>query len=83
MLHNFILVSKSNFSVSKLFIFVRIRWVLNLHPTLRQYQIHNVVQVPKANRRTYIFQRRFLVGLYSEPLIIERLIFNCEDLEKN
>ena len=42
-LHNFILVSKSNFSVSKLFIFIRIRCVLNLHPNLRQYQIQNVV----------------------------------------
>ena len=42
-LHNFILVSKSNSSVSKLFTFIRIRYVLNLHPTLRQYQIPNVV----------------------------------------
>ena len=42
-LHNFKLVSKSNSSVFKLFIFIRIRGVLNLHPTLRQYQIHNVV----------------------------------------
>ena len=41
-LHNFILVSKSNSSVSKLFIFIRIRCVLNLHPNLRQYQINNV-----------------------------------------
>ena len=41
--HNFILVLKSNFSVSKLFIFIRIRCVLNLHPNLRQYQIHNLM----------------------------------------
>ena len=39
----FILVSKSNSSVSKLFILIRIRCVLNLHPNLRQYQIHNDV----------------------------------------
>ena len=42
-LHNFTLVSKSNSSDSKLFIFIRIRCVLNLHPNLRQYQIHHVV----------------------------------------
>ena len=42
-LHNFILVSKSNSSVSKLFIFIRIWCVLDLYPTLRQYQIHTVV----------------------------------------
>ena len=42
-LHNFIFVSKSNSSVSKLFIFIQIRCVLNLHQTLRQYQIHEVV----------------------------------------
>ena len=42
-LHNFILVSKSNFSASKLFIFIRIRRVLNLHLNLRQYQMHNIV----------------------------------------
>ena len=41
-LHNFILVSKSNSPVSKLFIVTRIRCVLNLHPNLRQYQINNV-----------------------------------------
>ena len=34
---------KSNSSDSKLFIFIRIRCVLNLHPNLRQYQIHNVL----------------------------------------
>ena len=42
-LHNFILVSKSNSSVSKLFIFIRIWCVLDLYPTLHQYQIHTVV----------------------------------------
>ena len=42
-LHNFILVSKSNSSVSKLFIFIRIWCVLDLYPTLYQYQIHTVV----------------------------------------
>ena len=42
-LHNFILVSKSNSSHSKLFIFTRIWCVLNLHPNLGQYQIHIVV----------------------------------------
>ena len=39
-LHNFILVSKSNSLVSKLFIVTRIQCVLNLHPSLRQYQIN-------------------------------------------
>ena len=33
--------------------------------------------------RTYIFQRGFLVGLYSVLLIIARLIFKCEDWEKD
>ena len=42
-LHNFILVSKSNSSHSKLFIFTRIWCVLNLHSNLGQYQIHIVV----------------------------------------
>ena len=42
-LHNFILVSKSHSSVSKLFIFIQIRCILNLDSNLRQFQIHNVV----------------------------------------
>ena len=42
-LHNFIFVSKSDSSVSKLFIFIQIRCILNLHQTLRQYQIREVV----------------------------------------
>ena len=42
-LRNLILVSKSSSSVSKLFIFIWIRLVLNLYPNLRQYQIHNFV----------------------------------------
>ena len=40
--HNFILVSKSNSPVCKIFIVTRIRCVLNLHQNLRQYQINNV-----------------------------------------
>ena len=43
-LHSFILVSESNSSVSKLFIFIRIQCILNLDPNLHQYQIHNVLQ---------------------------------------
>ena len=31
-------------------------------------------KIPKVSPRTYIFQWGFLVGLYSVPLIIERLI---------
>ena len=44
---------------------------------LRKYQIHKVMRckIPKASRRTYIFQRGLLVGLYSVPLIFERLNF--------
>ena len=42
-LYNFILVTKKNSSVSKLFIFIRIGCVLNLHQNLCQYQIHNVM----------------------------------------
>ena len=43
------LVSKSNSSVSKLFIFIRILWVLNLDPNLHQYQIHNAYLTPWYN----------------------------------
>ena len=44
---------------------------------LRQYQVHKVTscKIPKASPRTYIFQRGFLVGLYSVPPIFERLNF--------
>ena len=44
---------------------------------LRQYQIHKVTsrKIAKASPRTYIFQRGFLVGIYSVPLIFERLNF--------
>ena len=46
---------------------------MNLH----QYQIHKVIscKIPKASLSTYIFQRGFLMRLYSVPLIFERLDF--------
>ena len=62
-LHNFILVSKSNSSVSKLFIFIRIRCVLNLHPNLRQYQIHNVVQNSESQPKDLYFSKGIFSGL--------------------
>ena len=39
-----------------------------------QFQTHKVTscKIPKASGRTYIFQRGFLVGLYSVPLMFER-----------
>ena len=62
-LHNFILVSKSNSSVSKLFIFIRIRCVLNLHPNLRQYQINNVVQNSESQPKDLHFSKEIFSGL--------------------
>ena len=61
-LHNFILISKSNSSVSKLFIFIRIRCVLNLHPNLRQYQIHNVAQTFKSQPKDLYFSKKIFSG---------------------
>ena len=61
-LHNFILISKSNSSVSKLFIFIRIRCVLNLHPNLRQYQIHNVAQTSKSQPKDLYFSKKIFSG---------------------
>ena len=60
------------------------RQVEHVPMNLRQYQIHKVTQckIPKANRRTYIFQRRFLVDLYSVPLIFERVNFQMWRLRK-
>ena len=51
--------------------------VENVQMNLRQYQIHKVTlcKIPKASPRAYIFQRRFLVGLYFVLLIFERLNF--------
>ena len=51
---------------------------------LRQYQIYKVTsyKIPKASPRTYIFQRLFSVGLYSVPLIFERLNFQMLRLRK-
>ena len=44
---------------------------------LRQYQTHKVTpcKIPKASPRTYVFQRGFLSGLCSVPLIFKRLHF--------
>ena len=56
--------------------------VENMQMNLRQYQTHNVHKIPKASQRTYIFQREFLVGLYSVPLTIERLNFQMRRLGK-
>ena len=39
-------------------------------------------KIPKASQKNYIFQRGFLVGLYSVPLIIERLNFQMWKLGK-
>ena len=85
-LHNFILISKSvlpflrylSLSLNSM------RQVEHVPMNLRQYQIHKVTQckIPKANRRTYIFQRRFLVDLYSVPLIFERVNFQMWRLRK-
>ena len=42
---------------------------------LRQYQIHTLTscKIPKTSLRTYVFQRGYLVDLYSVPLIFEHL----------
>ena len=51
---------------------------------LLQYQVHKVTscKIPKASPRTYIFQRGFLVGLHSVPLLFKRLIFSSLKIEK-
>ena len=66
-LHNFILVSKGNSSVSKLFIFIRIRCVLNLCPNLRQYQIHNAVLNSKSQPNDLYFSKGIFSGIQSRP----------------
>ena len=80
-LHSFILVSKSVFlrylSFSELDVeIVRIN--------LWQYQIHKVMscKIRKTSPRTYIFQRGFLVGLHSVPLVLEHLNFQMWRLRK-
>ena len=50
-------ISKSNSFVSKSFIFIRIRCVLNLHPNLRQYQIHNVVSNSESQPKDLYFSK--------------------------
>ena len=76
-LHNFILVSKSVF-----FFFEGIylspnlmRHIENMRMNLRQYQIlkATLCKMSKVSPRTYIFQRGFLVDLYSVLLIFDRL----------
>ena len=57
--------------------------VENVQMNLRQYQIYKITcKIPKANSRTYIFQRGSLVGLYSVLLIFERLNFQMRRLRK-
>ena len=50
---------------------------VEIEMNLRQFQIHKVTscKILKASPRTYIFQRGFLVGLYSVPLMFKRLNF--------
>ena len=49
----------------------------NMRMNLGQYQIHKVTQcnIPKDSPRTYIFQRRILVGLYYMGFAFKRLNF--------
>ena len=51
---------------------------------LQQYQIHKKIssKILKASPTACIFQRGFLVGLYSLPLIFERLNFQMSILRK-
>ena len=53
------------------------RQIENVRMNLRQYQVPKATRckISKVSPRTYIFQREFLVGLYSVPLIFERLNF--------
>ena len=81
-LHNFILVSKSNSSVSKLFIFIRIRCVLNLHPNLRQYQIHNVVQNSESQPKDLYFSKGIFSGLIFCAAYIRTFQFSNLNIEK-
>ena len=57
------MVSKSNFFVSNLFIFIRIRCILNLHSNFRQYQIHNVVQNSESQPENLCFSKWIFSGL--------------------
>ena len=81
-LHNFILVSKSNSSVSKLFIFIRIRCVLNLHPNLRQYQIHNVVQNSESQPKDLYFSKGIFSGLIFCAAYVRTFEFSNVKIEK-
>ena len=56
----------------------------NLPMNLRQYQIlkATLCKISKVRRRAYIFQWLFLVGLYSVPLLFERLNFQIRILRK-
>ena len=76
-LHNFILVSKSVFFKDIYLSLNSKHQVEIVQMNLRQYQIHKVTsrKIAKASPRTYIFQRGFLVSIYSVPLIFERLNF--------
>ena len=60
------------------------RQIENVRMNLRQYQVPKATRckISKVSPRTYIFQREFLVGLYSVPLIFERLNFQMWILRK-
>ena len=80
-LHNFILVSKSVFSFFNSLNSMRQVEIVQMN--LHQYQIHKVTcKIPKASPSTYIFQRGFLVRLYSVPLIFQRFNFQMWRLRK-
>ena len=84
-LHNFTLVSKSVFLFYGIYLSPNLmRQVEIVQMNLRQYQIHKVTscKIPKASPWTSFFQRGFLVGLYSVPLIFKRLNFQMCRLRK-
>ena len=83
-MHNFILVSKRNSSVFKLFIFIGIRYArLKICEwTCVNIRYITLRKIPKAIPRTYIFQSGFLVGLYSLPLIFKHLNFQMRRLRR-
>ena len=84
-LYNFILVSKSVFLFLRYLSFSGFdapRWnSANEIVPILDTKVTSC-KIPKANPRTYIFQRGFLVGLYSVQFIFERLNFQMWRLKK-